>query len=124
MKRWLGKRSKYRVRPVNRWRWQPKMFFRRRCRRAWWRWRTQRRARSTFRGRQTATADLAAYVVYRRDIKQNEPGQRIASVGLETSYRDTNAQPEHSYAYSLSAVDQSGNESQHSAEVEETLPSK
>jgi hypothetical protein len=69
-------------------------------------------------------ADLAAYVVYRRDIKQNEPGQRVASVGLETSYRDTTAQPEHSYAYSLSAVDQNGNESQHSAEVEETLPSK
>jgi hypothetical protein len=69
-------------------------------------------------------SDLVAYVVYRRDIKQNEPAQRIASVGLETSYRDTNAQPEHTYAYSLSAVDQSGNPSQHSAEVEETLPSR
>jgi hypothetical protein len=69
-------------------------------------------------------SDLAAYVIYRRDTKQNEPAQRIASVGLETSYRDTTAKAEHSYAYSLSAVDQSGNESQHSAEVEETLPSQ
>jgi hypothetical protein len=69
-------------------------------------------------------SDLAAYDVYRRDTRQNDPAHRIASVGLETSYRDTTAQPEHTYAYSLSAVDQSGNESQHSAEIEETLPSK
>jgi hypothetical protein len=68
--------------------------------------------------------DLAAYDVYRRDAKQNEPAKRIASVGLETSYRDTTAQAQHTYAYSLSAVDQAGNESQHSAEVEETLPSQ
>ncbi len=69
-------------------------------------------------------SDLAAYHVYRRDVHQNNPSQRIASVGLETSYRDTTTQPEHTYAYSLSAVDQTGNESQHSAEVEETLPSR
>ena len=69
-------------------------------------------------------SDLAAYDVYRRDTSQNEPARRIASVGLETSYRDTTAQAHHTYAYALSAVDQSGNESQHSAEVEETLPSQ
>jgi hypothetical protein len=33
-------------------------------------------------------------------------------------------QPGHTYAYSLSAVDQSGNESKRSQEVEETLPSR
>jgi fibronectin type 3 domain-containing protein len=69
-------------------------------------------------------SDLAAYHVYRRDVHGDSPAQRIASVGVETSYRDAGAQPEHSYAYSLSAVDQSGNESQRSPEVEETLPSR
>ena len=69
-------------------------------------------------------SDLAAYRVYRRDAHGGLPAQRIASVGVETSYRDTGAQPEHTYAYSVSAVDQSGNESKHSPEVEETLPSR
>ncbi len=68
-------------------------------------------------------SDLAAYLVYRRDVHGASPVQRIASVGVETSYRDAGAQPEHTYAYSLSAVDQSGNESKRSPEVEETLPS-
>jgi fibronectin type 3 domain-containing protein len=69
-------------------------------------------------------SDLAAYHVYRRDVHGDLPAQQIASVGVETSYRDTGAQPEHTYAYSVSAVDQSGNESQHSSEVEETLPGR
>jgi hypothetical protein len=67
-------------------------------------------------------SDLAAYHVYRRDAQAGLPAQRIASVNLETSFRDTTAQPEHTYAYSVSAVDQSGNESNQSPEVEETLP--
>jgi hypothetical protein len=67
-------------------------------------------------------SDLAAYHVYRRDIQGGQPAQRIASLNGETSYRDTAVQPEHTYAYSLSAIDQSGNESKPSAEVEETLP--
>ncbi len=69
-------------------------------------------------------SDLAAYRVYRRDVQGNPAAQRIASVGVETSYRDTAVQPGHTYAYSLSAVDQSGNESKRSPEVEETLPSR
>jgi hypothetical protein len=69
-------------------------------------------------------SDLAAYYVYRRDVGQNEPVRRIASVGLETSYRDSSVQLGHTYAYSLSAVDQSGNESQKCAAVEETLPNQ
>jgi hypothetical protein len=67
-------------------------------------------------------SDLAAYHVYRRDIHTELPPQRISSVGTETSFRDTGAQPGHAYAYSVSAVDQSGNESTRSSEVEETLP--
>jgi hypothetical protein len=69
-------------------------------------------------------SDLAAYRVYRRDVQENVPAQRIASAGVETSYRDMGVQPGHTYAYSLSAIDQSGNESKHSQEVEETLPSR
>jgi bacillopeptidase F len=66
--------------------------------------------------------DLAAYRVYRRDVQGSLPAERVASVGVETAFRDTTVQPEHAYAYSVSAVDQSGNESERSAEVEETLP--
>jgi hypothetical protein len=69
-------------------------------------------------------SDLAAYHVYRRDVHGEAPAQRLASVGVETSYRDAGTQPEHTYAYSVSAVDQSGNESKRSPEVEETLPSR
>jgi hypothetical protein len=67
-------------------------------------------------------SDLAAYRVFRRDVNGGGPAQRVASVGVETSFRDTAVQPEHAYAYSVSAVDQSGNESKRSPEVEETLP--
>jgi hypothetical protein len=67
-------------------------------------------------------SDLAAYRVYRRDVQGSLPAQRVASVGVESSFRDTAVQPEHTYAYSVSAVDQSGNESKRSPEVEETLP--
>ena len=66
--------------------------------------------------------DLAAYRVYRRDVHGGNPAQRVASLGVETSFRDSGVQPEHTYAYSVSAIDQSGNESKPSPEVEETLP--
>ena len=46
-------------------------------------------------------SDLAAYHVYRRDVHGDSTAQRIASVGVETSYRDAGAQPEHTYAYSV-----------------------
>ena len=67
-------------------------------------------------------SDLSAYHVYRRDMHTDLPPQRISSVDTETSFRDTGAQPEHAYAYSVSATDQTGNESVRSPEVEETLP--
>jgi hypothetical protein len=67
-------------------------------------------------------SDLAAYRVYRRDVQGSQPAQRISSLNGETSFRDTAVQPEHTYSYSVSAIDQSGNESSPSAEVQETLP--
>ena len=67
-------------------------------------------------------SDLAAYYVYRRDVQEISPAKRIASVGVETSFRDTGVERGHAYAYSISAIDQSGNESKRSPEVEETLP--
>lgn len=67
-------------------------------------------------------SDLAGYRVYRRDVQGGQPGQRVGSVGVQTSYRDAGVQAGHTYAYSVSAFDQSGNESKPSPEVEETLP--
>lgn len=66
-------------------------------------------------------ADLAGYRVYRRDVNTGLPAQRIASLSGETSFRDTGAETGHTYAYSVSAFDQSANESKASPEVEETL---
>jgi len=65
--------------------------------------------------------DLASYHLYRRDLQASLPA-RIASVGVETSFRDSGVDAGHTYAYSVSAVDQIGNESKRSPEVKETLP--
>ena len=92
--------------------------------RGWWRWPMRLRARSISPGRQTAIAIWRLTTSTAAMCMADSPAQRIASVGVETSYRDAGAQPEHTYAYSLSAVDQSGNESKRSPEVEETLPSR
>lgn len=69
-------------------------------------------------------SDLAAYHLYRRDKQGGLPAQRISSLSVETSFRDTGVEPGHTYAYSLSALDQSGNESRRSPEVDETLPTQ
>jgi hypothetical protein len=66
--------------------------------------------------------DLGAYHVYRRDLQGGLPARQTASVGVETSFRDTGVEAGHTYAYSVSAVDQTGNESSRSPEVNETLP--
>lgn len=68
--------------------------------------------------------DLAGYRLYRRDLQGQEPAHSTASLGVETSYRDSGVEAGHTYAYSVSAVDQSGNESSRSPEVNETLPSR
>ena len=67
-------------------------------------------------------SDLTAYRVYRGEAQGGSPLQRIADTGLESSFRDSHVQRGHRYRYAVSAIDQSGNESQPSPEVEETLP--
>jgi hypothetical protein len=66
--------------------------------------------------------DLTAYRVYRRDLQGGLTARQIASVGVETSFRDTGVEAGHTYAYSVSTVDQTGNESSRSPEINETLP--
>jgi hypothetical protein len=65
---------------------------------------------------------LAGYIVYRRGVGANEPAQRISPAGkpvTTSTWRDATALPGQRYAYSVSAIDVSGNESQRSAEVED-----
>jgi len=55
--------------------------------------------------------DLAGYHVYRSE-QQDTPGQLVTSDLLPSpAYRDTSVQPGHTYWYSVTAVDRSGNES-------------
>jgi hypothetical protein len=70
-------------------------------------------------------ADLAGYVVYRRDAGSREsswqrisPPQPIAAPG----YHDATVKPGHTYLYAVSAVDEQGHESARSAVAEETVP--
>jgi hypothetical protein len=67
--------------------------------------------------------DLAGYIVYRRDSAGNRPAERISGPAplVAPAFHDTQAQPGKTYAYSVSAVDQNGNESARSAEAQETL---
>jgi hypothetical protein len=72
-----------------------------------------------------AEADLAGYVVYRRDASAGMQPVRISPPGATSvapSFRDVNAQVGQRYAYSVSAVDRDGNESARSTEIEEELP--
>ncbi len=71
-----------------------------------------------------ADKDLAGYLVYRREVNGAGAPERIspATPILAPSFRDAKAEPGHTYAYSVSAVDQAGNESPRSAEVQETMP--
>lgn len=68
-------------------------------------------------------ADLAGYIVYRRDPAANGSWQRISSAQpvVGPGYRDAAVQPGHTYAYAVSAIDQEGNESARSAEAQETV---
>jgi hypothetical protein len=65
---------------------------------------------------------LAGYIIYRRAADSNQPPERIspASTPVTTSsWSDTTAAPGQRYAYSVSAIDTSGNESQRSTEVQD-----
>ena len=67
--------------------------------------------------------DLSGYTVYRRDAGTTaEPARISPPAQPEASFRDTTAQPGHTYEYSVSAIDHDGNESPRSPEVEESLP--
>ena len=70
-------------------------------------------------------ADLAGYVIYRREAGSTEnswqrisPAEPIAAPG----YHDATVQSGHTYLYAVSAVDEQGHESARSAEAEETVP--
>ena len=69
-------------------------------------------------------ADLAGYFVYRRFASQGGEAVRISGPKPvpEPGWSDTSAVPGTRYAYSVSAVDASGNESARSGEAVETLP--
>ncbi len=70
-----------------------------------------------------ADADLAGYVVYRRVAGQGRP-ERVSGPAwiVDPAWRDKDVRPGLHYAYSVSAVDASGNESARSLEAEEFLP--
>ena len=74
-----------------------------------------------------AEADLAGYIVYRRDggtssaavaWQRISPAQPVVGPG----YHDLNVQPGHTYAYSVTAIDQQGHESARSVEASDTVP--
>jgi hypothetical protein len=69
-------------------------------------------------------ADLAGYAVYRRDLAAAASPERISGKQplVPPSLEDRNVTPGHRYAYSVSAIDRDGNESERSPEVEEELP--
>jgi hypothetical protein len=67
-------------------------------------------------------ADLAGYIVYRREgdgpWQRLSPDQPLAGPG----FHDSDVQPNHTYHYAVSAIDQEGHESARSAETQETVP--
>ncbi|HWB87525.1 MAG TPA: hypothetical protein VG675_25510 [Bryobacteraceae bacterium] len=64
--------------------------------------------------------DLAGYRVYRSVA--GGPFQKIGDVNEVPTYSDRDVQPGKTYRYTVSAVDQSGNESPQSSPVETALP--
>jgi hypothetical protein len=66
--------------------------------------------------------DLAGYIVYRRE--GDADWQRISPTqqGVAPAFHDSHVQPGRTYRYAVSAISQSGHESQRSAEAEETVP--
>ena len=76
-----------------------------------------------------SSADLAGYIVYRRDIAQAEsaetwrrisPAQPVA----DPAWHDADVQPGHTYQYAVSSIGQNGRESARSADAEETVPAE
>ena len=67
-------------------------------------------------------ADLAGYIVYRREgdgaWQRVSPAQPVVGPG----YHDAAVERGHTYDYAVSAIDAEGHESQRSAEAQETVP--
>jgi hypothetical protein len=68
-------------------------------------------------------SDLAGYYVY-RTADGGAPVKLNKQLVTVPSYRDENVKTGKTYVYSVSAVDLRGNESQHSAEATEAVPSR
>jgi hypothetical protein len=64
--------------------------------------------------------DLAGYNVYRHE-SGGEPTKINTELVKSPAFRDSNVLPGHEYLYSISAVDESGNESPRSEEAAETV---
>ena len=72
-----------------------------------------------------AEPNLSGYSVYRRDSAATDSNwQRIspAQPVVGPGYHDPNVQPGHTYAYSVTAIDQDGRESARSVEASDTVP--
>jgi len=70
-------------------------------------------------------ADLAGYIVYRREAgAPNQAWQRISPAEplVGPAFHDTAIQPGHTYQYAVASISQSGHQSERSAETEETVP--
>jgi fibronectin type 3 domain-containing protein len=66
-------------------------------------------------------SDLAGYNIYRSE--NGEAWSKINAQPVHTpAYRDTTAQPGHTYSYMVSAVDLRGNESARSEPASERMP--
>lgn len=74
-------------------------------------------------------ANLSGYIVYRRELgsgpaaaadtwRRISPAQPVVGPG----YHDATVLPGHTYAYSVTAIDQQGHESPRSAEASDTVP--
>lgn len=76
--------------------------------------------------------DVAQYRVYRRDVtahgvvvaasKQRIAPEKNSEPLAAPAFRDLQVQPGHAYAYSVTAVDEAGNESPGTQEIEVTVP--
>ena len=71
--------------------------------------------------------DLAQYRIYRQDVTLNESMQWIAPANdaghiVAPAFRDLHVQSGHTYAYAVSAVDATGNESPRSQSINVTVP--
>jgi hypothetical protein len=67
--------------------------------------------------------DLAGYLVYRRQLPSGSRTSLTSTPIPGPAYRDSTATPGQPYAYSITAIDTSGNESKPSPEVKQTVPS-